>query len=97
MQVKQQPHLTYQAPIKTPATFYPAVQQPVKKPIQIQAHSQVQNTVPMQIVSNYDQPKNNVDIVTIILVAILVILIGVLAGVFFFKEQLVEFLNGFLE
>jgi cobalamin biosynthesis Mg chelatase CobN len=52
-----------------------------------------------QVVSSYAQPerRSRVDFVTILLVIILVVLLGVLVSVFFFKSELIEFLNRFLE
>lgn len=52
-----------------------------------------------QIVSNYAEEgsKYTVDFITIMLITILLILLGILAAVFFFKPQLVEFLNKFLD
>jgi len=51
-----------------------------------------------QVVSSYQEPKQRrVDFVTVILVVILVLLLGALVSVFFFKPQIVEFLNKYLE
>lgn len=55
-----------------------------------------QQTNVKQNVSNYgEKPKR--DAFTIILIAILIVLMGILAAVFLFREQLVTFLNGFLD
>ncbi|MBI2044510.1 hypothetical protein HYT23_00475 [Candidatus Pacearchaeota archaeon] len=49
-------------------------------------------------VSAYGEYKRpGLDAVTIILIIILIALLGVLAAVFFFKEDLIEFLNKFLD
>jgi len=52
-----------------------------------------------QVVSNYEIPKEKPkkDMVTILLVIILVVLLGILVSVFLFKEDLVNFLNNFLD
>ena len=48
-----------------------------------------------QVVSSYKQ-KNKTDAVTIILIIALVLLLGILASVFIFRKQIVEFLNALL-
>ena len=55
--------------------------------------------ISQQVVSSYTQQatKSKIDFVTILLVVTLIVLLGVLAFVFFFKSELVEFLNRFLE
>lgn len=65
---------------------------PVSPPPMSQRHLQSQ-----QVVSNYEHPKKRVDFVAILLIIILLILLGVLAAVFFFKPQLVDFLNTYLK
>ncbi len=53
---------------------------------------------PVQIVSSYEQEKKRkFDFVTILLITILVLLVGILISVFFFKNELLEFLNKFLD
>ena len=49
-----------------------------------------------QIVSNYEQPKKPAigKMITIIMIAMLAALIGVLVIVFLFKEELTNFING---
>ena len=73
----------------------------VKKPVQIQPVLQTSPQIQIQhkqIVSNYEQPRRKrIDFVTIMLVVILFALLGVLAAVFFFKPEIVEFLNKYLE
>lgn len=91
----------------------PIVQKPVQQVVQKPIPQVVQPTYPSQtkqpqqsqppqvrqVISNYEQPKqkNKIDLVTIVLVLILICLLGVLAGVFFFKQQLVDFLTKFLD
>lgn len=50
-----------------------------------------------QVVSSYEHPKKKVDFVAILLVIILLILLGVLVSVFFFKPQIVDFLNKYFK
>jgi hypothetical protein len=77
-----------QAP-ETPKVKYAPQQLP-------QNQEELQKT--KQIVSSYEEPsKYTVDFITVMLIAILLILLGILAAVFFFKPQLVEFLNKFLD
>ena len=51
---------------------------------------------PAQKVSNYEQPQGKFGLgIVIVLAFILIALLGVLVGVIFFKENLVEFFNNF--
>ncbi len=52
-------------------------------------------STPKQVVSNYSQ-KNKTDPVTVILIVVLALLFGVLAAIFIFRKQIVEFLNKLL-
>ena len=83
--VKKPVHPSYQPEPK--ATYTPTIS------------PKIPSIAPRQIVSNYAQPKEkkSIDVVTIILVLVLLLLLGVLIAVFFFKQELVEFLNKFLE
>ncbi len=65
-------------------------QQPAQKPVQTFQQ-------PKQSISYYGQEKKSIDFVTIILIITLLILLGVLAGVFLFKDSIVSFLNKILE
>lgn len=96
-----------QPPQQKPAqTFIPqgqlqsiseAVQQSIPDPGYV-AQPPKQPQYPKQPVSQYGEYKRpGIDMVTVILVLILIVLLGVLGAVFFFKTQLVEFLNNFLE
>lgn len=82
-----------------PSQIQQAPSQQVQQPIQTQQTQQSQQPQVRQFVSNYEQPeqKKKIDLITIVLVLILVCLLGVLAGVFFFKQQLVEFLTKYLD
>ncbi|MEK6917896.1 MAG: hypothetical protein AABW51_03010 [Nanoarchaeota archaeon] len=48
-----------------------------------------------QVVSNYSK-KNKTDPVTVILITVLALLLGILASIFIFRTQIVEFLNKLL-
>ena len=69
------------------------------KPIIKQPSFQALSPKPMQkqIVSSYDHKQFKFDFVTLVLVIILLVLLGVLAAVFFYKDQLISFLNQYLE
>jgi hypothetical protein len=93
--------ISQQVPIAQPQTNFPA-QQPSKEssPPQLSDFLPVQNPITQvssQRVSAYGPQKSSVDFVTILLVVVLVLLLGVLAAVFLFKTQLVEFLSKFLQ
>ena len=52
---------------------------------------------PRQVISSYPtQEKKSIDMVTVLLIVLLALLLGVLASVFLFKTQLLEFINQFL-
>jgi nitrogen fixation/metabolism regulation signal transduction histidine kinase len=95
VQLEQQKIQTQPPKVQEPQT---QIQQIKYVPPQLQQNQEeIQAT--RQIVSNYSQEssKYTIDFITIMLIAILLILLGILAAVFFFKPQLVEFLNKFLE
>lgn len=50
-----------------------------------------------QLVSSYDHKPSKIDPITIILVVVLLVLLGVLGAIFFYKDQLINFLNQYLE
>ncbi len=63
------------------------------QPVQVQQQPQTQQTV--QNVSQYEKPKNNHDkLMIIILISVLVLLVGILAVVFFFREQIISWFSG---
>ncbi len=73
------------------------VQEEVKPKLNLPVYVPPQPVV-KQFVSNYGGgSEKSVDGVTILLIIVLILLIGVLAGVFFFRDQLVEFLNRYLD
>lgn len=81
------------APLEAPKpqSILPPIQKPLLSP-------QTQPVVSRQVVSAYAQPqKKKIDFMTILLSVMLLILIGVLVGVFFFKGPIIEFLNKILE
>ena len=72
---------------------------PSTAPIPPPAQIQKQPANPKQIVSNYgsvDQKKGT-DWIAIILISILVVLLGILVAVFFYKQELLKILGKFLE
>lgn len=68
----------------------PIVKQPSFQPLS-------QRPVQRQVVSSYDHKPSTFDPITVILVIILLVLLGVLTAVFFYKDQLISFLNQYLE
>lgn len=90
MQVKPTPQLP--PPVQQPAVMQPkpVVKQPSFQPLS-------QRPVQRQVVSSYDHKPSTFDPITVILVIILLVLLGVLAAVFFYRDQLISFLNQYLE
>jgi hypothetical protein len=76
----------------SPSTLSPA------KPLSKTVPPVQPSVIPKQTVSAYAQPeKKKIDFMTILLAVILLLLIGVLVGVFFFKDSIISFLNSILE
>jgi len=79
----------------------PAIERPSTMPTMIEQKPlvQQQRQYPVQVVSNYGQPieKKGIDTVTILLIVILLALLGVLGAVFWFKQDIVEFLTKILD
>jgi len=92
-----------QIQIKSQTSPQPIVQkqEPPKPPVlppppTIGSGQAVYEPAPRQFVSFYGQeekPKSKIDFVTILLIGILVLLVGVLVAVFFFKLDIMQFLN----
>lgn len=68
----------------------PVMKQPAYRPL-------TPPPVAKPVISSYDHKPSGIDPITIILVVILLVLLGVLAAIFFYKDQLVSFLNQYLE
>lgn len=83
-EIKQSPN----PQIKSIIPIIPATIKEETKPLPI-------TYAPKQIVSNYypKEEKSGIDFITILLIVVLVVLLGILAAVFFFKQDLVDFLN----
>jgi len=105
--LQNNPMFSRPIPINKPNNFnqnlhsfsQPMQARPMIKSPQIKQLPQPVKPAPRQIVSAYTQPKDKsgFDPITIILVVILLVLLGVLAAIFFYKDQLVNFLNQYLE
>lgn len=80
------------------ATQQTQLAQPPKQTYNLPVYTPPPQFAMKQVVSNYDQAKEKrIDFIGILLVSILVVLLGILAGVFFYRDQLVEFLNQYLD
>ena len=90
----QRPSFSYQNPEDN---FIPPEEKEsiVNRFKQLRVSPQVEQTEKVSAYAEYKRP--GLDAVTVILIIILLALLGVLAAVFFFKDNLIEFLNKFLD
>lgn len=65
-----------------------------KSPAQMRSYQPVQTQrTSIQRVSNYENGSSTEKIVIIVLIFFLIVLVGMLATIFFFKQELVDFFN----
>ncbi len=90
----QKPYFSYQNPEDN---FIPPEEKEsiVNRFKQLRTSPQAEQTEKVSTYAEYKRP--GLDAVTVILIIILLALLGVLAAVFFFKDNLIEFLNKFLD
>jgi len=94
---QKKPFQFFQKKQKTNFVTQKSFEQPIKKEFEKSQFIPIQPPPSAQMVSSYGQSSKKIDFVTILLVVILVVLVGVLISVFFFKQEIVEFLNKILE